>query len=479
MRSYPKKAPDLTSGALTKKILVFSLPLMLSNVLQVFFNLADVAVAGRFAGSAALGAVGSTTTLVMLFTDFLIGIGSGVNAIVARCIGAGDAEQVKRASNAAAAVSALAGAVVSVTGIALAEPLLRLLGTKPELLDGATTYMRIYFAGMPALAFYNFGNGVFSADGDTKKPLAFLFIAGVINVGLNFLFVIACKLSVAGVALASVISQYISAALVFGALLKTGRAYGIDFNDFKIDSDKIKAVLAVGLPSGVQFAVFQTANLFIQAGVNTFDTVMVEGNAAAANADALVYDLMAAFTAACTSFVAQNYGAGKRKRVVKSYLICLAYSFGIGLAVGSALVFSGRYFLALFTSEQAVADAGMKRLGIMGFSYCVCAFVDCTIAASRSLGKTVVPTAIVIMGSCIFRIVWVYTVFACFKTIPSLYLLYVFSWVFTAIAEIAYFIPACKKLLSRCTVGADIPARRRLRRSKLRRKRKRRGNAIN
>lgn len=468
------KALDLTTGSLSKKILIFSLPLMFSNMLQVLFNMADVAVAGRFAGSAALGAVGSTSTLVLLFTDFLIGLGSGVNSIVARCIGTGEEEQVKRASNAAAIVSVVAGVIVGAFGIALAEPMLRMLGTKPELLDDAALYMRIYFTGMPALAFYNFGRGVFSADGDTVKPFLFLLAAGIINVGLNFFFVIACKLSVAGVALASVISQYISAVLVFGALLKTKRAYGIKFLDFRVEAEKVKEVLALGLPAGVQCAVFQTANLFIQAGVNTFDTVMVEGNAAAANADALVYDLLAAIYTACTSFMAQNFGAGKRKRVIKSYFICLAYSFVLGLVVGAALVFSGRFFLSLFTSEQAVIDAGMKRLTIMGFSYCVCVFMDCAIAASRSLGKTVVPTIIVIMGSCVFRIIWVYTIFAYFKTIPSLYLLYVFSWTITAITEIIYFIIICRKLLPLCAPSNNVALKRRLRKLKLRRKKLRR-----
>ena len=406
----------------------------------------------------------------MLFTDFLIGLGSGVNSIVAHCIGTGDEAQVKRASNAAAIVSLVSGAVVGVSGAVLAEPLLRILGTKPELLDGAVLYMRIYFAGMPALAFYNYGRGVFSADGDTVKPLLFLLAAGVINVALNLFFVIVCKLSVAGVAFASVISQYISAVLVFGALVKTKRSYGINFKDFRVEAEKVKHVISLGLPAGVQCAVFQTANLFIQAGVNTFDTVMVEGNAAAANADALVYDMMSAVYTACTSFMAQNFGAGKRKRVIKSYFICLAYSFAIGFVVGVGLVFSGRFFLSFFTSDPAVVEAGMKRLTIMGFSYCVCVFMDCTIAASRSLGKTIIPTVIVIMGSCVFRIIWVYTIFNYFKTIPSLYLLYVFSWIITAAAEIIYFVMLCRRFLPACVPKTDGAKNRRLRRIKQRRK---------
>lgn len=440
-----KQPMNLTEGSLFKKILIFSLPLMASNLLQVLFNMSDVAVVGRFAGSAALGSVGSSTTLVLLFTGFLIGMGSGVNSLVARYLGAENDEEVAVSSNTAAIVSLIVGIVVSLIGIGLSEPLLLLLNTKPELIDGALLYVRIYFAGMPALAIYNYGNGVFSADGDTKKPLFFLLISGIVNVLLNLFFVIVCQLSVTGVALASVISQYLSALFIVIALCHSKRPYRLRLRGFRLDQAKVKDILVLGVPAGLQNAIFQAANLFIQAGVNSFDTVMVEGNSAAANADALVYDLMAAFYTACTSFMAQNYGADKQKRVLQSYFISLLYSFGIGLLIGIALVLFGTSFLSLFTADSAVVEAGMKRLTIMGYSYAFSAFMDCTIAAARGLGKTVVPTVIVIMGSCVFRVIWVYTIFAYFKTIPSLYLLYIFSWTITALAEIVYFVIIYKK----------------------------------
>ena len=208
-----------------------------------------------------------------------------------------------------------------------------------------------------------------------------------------------------------------------------------------------KSILALGLPAGFQNAIFAIANLFIQAGVNSFDSLMVKGNSAAANADPLIYDCMAAFYMACASFMSQNYGAGKPDRVKKSYFISLAYSFGVGLALGGGLFLFGRQFLALFTTESAVIDTGMKRVGVMALAYCISAFMDCTIAASRGLGKTVVPTVIVIMGSCVFRVIWVYTIFAHFHTIPSLYLLYPCSWALTAIAEILYFIHCYKQAM--------------------------------
>ncbi len=440
-----RERADLTHGSLFKKIFLFSLPLMLSNLLQVLFNLSDVAVVGRFAGERALGSVGSTSVYVMLFTGFLIGIGSGVNSLVAQKLGSGEHDEVSKAVHTAAIVCVITGFIIMGMGIGLARPLLLLLRTKPELIDGAILYITIYFLGSPAMALYNFGNGVFSADGNTAKPLIFLGISGVVNIALNLFFVIVCKMSVAGVALASVISQYLSAVLVVTALFISKRPYKLSLKKLRPDKVMAKRVLVLGVPAGVQNAVFQAANLFIQAGVNSFDTVMVEGNAAAANSDALVYDVMAAFYTACTSFIGQNYGAGKRDRILKSYFISTLYAFVFGLIIGVLLVVFGEAFLSLFTTEQAVVDAGMKRLTIMGYSYAVSAFMDGAIAAARGLNKTVIPTIIVIMGSCVFRIIWVYTVFAYFKTIPSLYLLYVFSWVITAVAEIAYLIFAYRK----------------------------------
>lgn len=449
-----KKEPlNLTEGSLFKKMLIFSLPLMLSNVLQVLFNMSDIAVVGRFAGSRALGSVGSAATLVLLFTGFLIGIGSGVNSLIARYIGAGNDKGVSLSCRASFVVSLSMGLIVAALGIGVSEPLLRLLKTKPELIEGSVLYTRIYFCGMPALALFNFGNGVLSADGDTRRPLIFLSIAGGVNIALNLLFVIAFRMSVAGVALASIISQYLSAIMIMVALFRTNRPYRLGFRGFTLDKRKVKDVVMLGVPAGLQNAIFALANLFIQAGVNSFDTVMVEGNSAAANADAFVYDLMAAFYTACTSFMSQNFGAGKKDRLLKSYFISLLYSFLIAVIVCAGLLIFGRQFLSIFTSEKAVVEAGLKRLTIMGYSYAFSCLMDGTIAASRGLGKTVIPTIIVIMGSCVFRIIWVYTVFAYFGTIASLYLLYIFSWMITAVAEIIYFVVIYRKTV--CGVFAD------------------------
>lgn len=434
---------NLTEGSLGKKIFLFSLPLMLSNLLQVLFNMADIAVVGKFAGSNALGSVGSTSILVTLFTSFLIGVGGGINVLVALHIGAGNKKEAKETITTAYVLCLCMGILLLIVGISSARGILSLMNTKPELIDGAVLYLRIYFLGLPAVGVYNCGNAILSAAGDTKKPLYFLSIAGVVNVALNLLLVIVFHLDVAGVAIASIISQYISAILITYAITHGDNVYTISLHHQTLRSlvfkDKLTAILKLGLPSGLQNMVFMFANLFVQVGVNSFSATMVAANSAAANADGPVYEVMAAFYVACSSFMGQNLGAKKKDRVLKSYFVSLSYSFFIGLILGLTILFMGPDFLLLFTSDPAVIELGMYRLKIMSVSYAFSAFMDCTIAASRGLGKTVVPTFIVIMGSCVFRVIWIYTIFAYFKTIPSLYLLYIFSWTITATAEIIYF----------------------------------------
>ncbi len=433
---------DMTTGSLWKKIFVFSVPLMFSQVLQVLFNMADVAVVGRFASARALGAVGSTTILVTLFTGFLIGMGSGVNVITAQHLGAKEQRKTFEFNHTALLVCLLTGLLICALCLLLARFMLNLLNTKPELIDGAELYFRIYALGMPALALFNYGNGVLSANGDTSRPLIYLTIAGVANVILNLFFVIVCGMAENGVALASIITQYMSAAMILWHMSRQHDDCRLSLKKVRFYKGHARHLLGLGLPAGLQNAIFAIANLFIQAGVNSLDTVMVEGNSAAANADALIYNVMAAFYTACSTFMGQNWGAKKQDRMLKSYAVSLIYSFLVGLLLGGLLYFFGETFLRLFTQdhETDVVQAGMQRIRIMGFSYCVSAFMDCTIAASRGIGKSFGPTVIVILGSCVFRVIWVYTIFAHFKTIPSLYLLYVFSWTITAIAEILFFL---------------------------------------
>lgn len=436
---------DMCNGNLYKNILSFSVPLMLSNLLQVLFNMADIAVVGRFAGALALGAVGSTSTLILLFTGILIGLGAGINVVTAYFLGAKKHKDAAEAMHTALLLCLIISGTVAIAALALSESILSLMGTKSELLSGAVLYFRIYMLGLPALSLYNFGNAVLSALGDTRRPLIFLSIAGAINIILNLFFVLVLHMSEDGVAAASAISQYVSAILVLLALFRGVGILKLRLCDVKLNVDKARKILKIGIPSGFQYAIFAFANVFIQTGVNTFDAAMVAGNAAAANADPLIYDIMAAFYTACSSFIAQNAGAGNKKRVLRSYFVSTLYAFLTGLVLGCAALLFSRQFLSLFATDERVIIAGQKRLGVMALSYCVSAFMDATIAASRGLGKTLVPSAIVIAGSCVFRIVWLYTVFAHFRTIESLFLLYVFSWIITSIAEIAYFVFCYKK----------------------------------
>ncbi len=438
----------MTDGSLWKNMLLFSIPLMLSQLLQVLFNMADVAVVGKFSSAEALGAVGSTTILVSLFTGFLIGMGSAVNVRVAQNLGAQDGKRTSASVRTSFVICLATGCIIMVLCLVSARFMLELLGTKDDLIEGAILYFRIYALGMPALGIFNFGNGVLSANGDTKRPLAYLMIAGILNVIFNLFFVIVCGMAEDGVALASIITQYVSAVLILIHMRRQDDNCAFRFQDLKngMDRSEGKSIFKMGIMAGLQFAIFAIANLFIQGAVNSFDSVMVEGNSAAANADSIIYNVMAAFYTACSTFMGQNLGAGKRDRVLKSYFIGIVYSFLTGAILGGALFLFGREFLSLFANDEAVIEAGLQRTQIMCFSYAFGAFMDCSIAACRGIGKSLVPTAIVIMGSCVFRVAWIYTVFAYFHTIPSLYLLYIFSWVITAIAEIIYFIVSYKKL---------------------------------
>ena len=500
---------ELTKGNLWKQIWIYSVPLMLTNLLQVFFNLADVAVVGKFAGPISLGGVGYTTLLVTLTTGFLIGMSNGVNTLTALFIGSGEKDREVKTVHTGFVLCLATGLAVLILGIIFANPILSLLGTKDELFSEASIYFKIYMLGSPALAIYNYGNAVLSAAGDTKKPLKYLTIAGIINVLLNLVFVIGLGMQASGVALASILSQYVSAILILRALLKTTETYGLQLgrilagkkanrNDsaFSLAADHVEEISAepevvdqttaitkpvvtvhtkattepavvdqtiattkllvdwkiaarilnISIPAAFQYSLFAVANLVVQSAVNSFDHITVEGNSAAMNADAVIYDMMAAFYTACSSFVAQNYGAGNKDRIRKTYLITTFYSFMVGFVLGSLLFVFKNQFLFLFTSDQQVIQQGAIRISVMAFSYCVSALMDNATAGARGLGKTLVPTVAIIFGSVVYRVLWIMTVFAHFHTLQSLYLLYVTAWTFTAIIGNTYFVGLYKKI---------------------------------
>lgn len=333
---------QMTTGSLWKNILLFSLPLMMTQVLEVLFNLSDVAIAGKFADYIALGAVGSTTLLVSLFTGFLIGMGAGVNVRAAHRLGAGDDEGVRMTVHSSLLVCGIIGVIVCLVCLFLAEPMLTLLRTKSELITEAVTYLRIYSLGMPAMAVYNFGSGILSACGETKRPLIYLSIAGALNVALNLFFVICCGMAASGVAAASVISQYLSAGLIVVHLVRRRDCCALRPSRKYISRKACADVLMLGIPAGIQNAVFAVANLFVQTGVNHFDAITVSGNSAAANADAIIFNVQAAIHTACASFISRNRGAGNHSRMMKSYAVSLTYSFAAGAILGGLLMLFGR-----------------------------------------------------------------------------------------------------------------------------------------
>ena len=436
-----KSLTTFTEGSLFKGIILFSLPLMASQILQVLFNISDVIIVGKGVADSTIpvGAVGSTSTLLTLFTGFLIGIGAGINVKVAQYLGAKREKDVKETVDTSLVLSAAMGVIIFALCFILARQLLELLKTKDELLDKAVTYFRIFSFGMPALGIFNYGNGVLSAAGDTKRPLIYLTVSGISNIGLNFFFVLVCGLDVEGVALASVITQYMSAIAVVVRLLKIKDAHRLDLKHFTFKWKKASEVLALGIPAGIQNGIFAVANIFIQVGINKFEYKQVTGINTAQNADTIIYNIMMAFYTACSTFIGQNYGAGKPARAIKSYYVTTLYAFAFGLILGALVFFKGDLFISMFDSDPEVIAAGMQKLKIMGFSFCISAFMDNSIAASRGIGKSLVPTIVVILGSCVFRVVWIYTVFAHYKTITSLFLLYPVSWIITGIAETIYF----------------------------------------
>lgn len=437
---------EMKKGNLWRSIWIYSVPLMFTNLLQLLFNIADVAIVGKFAGSISLGAVGSTTLLISLTTGWLIGISNGVNAVVAFFAGADERNQEQKAIQTGFLLCLAIGLIIFGAGFLWAEDILELLGTKDEFIWEATRYFRIYMMGSPALAIFNYGNSVLSAEGNTKKPLNYLTISGVVNVVLNLYFVIGLHMTSEGVAYASIIAQYISAALIIRALLITKKNYRIDVRNFSIDHKLSGKILKIGIPAALQYSLFAVANLFVQSAVNSFDYVIVEGNSAAMNFDSIVYEMMAAFYIACTSFVAQNYGANQKERVRKTYFITTVYSFSIAVILGAVIHIFRTSLLYIFTNDAAVVSAGAIRLGILSITYCLSAFMDNATAACRGLGGTLIPTVIVLLGTIAFRIVWIYTVFEYFHTLEVLYLLYGCAFVITAVFQNLYLLKLYRKI---------------------------------
>lgn len=441
-----KNEIDMTHGPLLGKILIFAIPLIFSSVLQLLFNAADIIVVGQWSGKEALAAVGSTGALVNLMTNLFIGLSVGANVLFARYIGAKQEQEARETLHTSVLVSLASGVFLALAGLLFTKPLLVLMSTPDDVINLSAIYLKIYFLGMPAMLFFNFGSALLRAVGDTKRPLIFLALAGVINFGLNLLFVIVLNLSVVGVGLATIISQYISALLLFLCLIKGSGVCKLDFNLLHVYPTQLQKILSIGIPAGLQSTIFSISNVLIQSSVNSFDsTTIIAGNSAASNIEGFVYVAMNALYQTALSFVSQNYGAKQYRRIHKILACCQGCVIFIGIVLGNTVNYYGNQLVALYNSDPAVIAAGKLRLQYICTIYCFCGIMDVFTGTMRGLGYSIMPTIVSLLGACAFRVVWILTVFAAFHDIRILYLSYPISWVLTFTTHFICYLVVTRK----------------------------------
>lgn len=440
---------DMCHGPIFSKVIVFALPLMLSGVLQLLFNAADIIVVGQYVGSTALAAVGATGSLTNLLLNLLMGLSVGSNVVVARFYGARDDEKVSQAVHTSILISVICGVVMVFIGVFLAEPLLIMMGTPENVLDGAAQYMRIYFAGVPVIMLYNFGSAVLRAVGDTKRPMYFLILAGVANVVMNLIFVIVFHMGVAGVALATVISQGIAAVLVLICLLRANGSIRLYFHRLKLHKEVLIEMVKVGLPAGLQGMLFNVSNVLIQSSINSFGDLAMAGNTAASNIEGFVGTCMNAVYQAALCFTSQNYGAGKYSRIRKIRNRCEVLTGSVGLGLGLLAFACGPVLLKLYATDPVVIEYGLLRMSIMCTTFFICGMMDCMVGCLRGIGYSFVPMLVSLAGACGFRLLWIFTVFQWFRSLEVLYLSYPISWAITGIAHTICFIVVSRKKLPR------------------------------
>lgn len=437
---------DMCNGPLLGKILAFSIPLMLSGMLQLLFNAADIVVVGQFAGSDSLAAVGSTSSLINLLVNLFIGLSVGANVLVARFYGAGQKKELSEMVHTAILTSLVSGVLLIFVGVLLAEPALRLMDTPENVLEQAILYMRIYFVGMPVMMAYNFGSAILRAVGDTKRPLYYLLVAGVVNVVLNLVFVIVFSLGVAGVAIATVISQVVSALLVLRCLMHSDGDYRLILQELKIVPDKLFKMIQIGLPAGLQGMLFSISNVLIQSSVNSFGSIAMAGNTAASNIEGFIYTAMNSLYQTAISFTGQNYGAQKYKRIGKILLQCQLIVIIVGIVGGNAAYFSSETLLRLYSKDAQVIEYGVLRLSIICTTYCLCGMMDVMVGSLRGMGYSIMPMLVSLSGACLFRVVWIYTIFKQYHTLKCLYWSYPISWTLTFLVHLLCFAVVYRRL---------------------------------
>lgn len=440
---------DMCNGPLLGKILIYSLPLMLSGILQLLFNAADMIVVGRWVGSDALAAVGSTGSLVNLLVNVFIGLSVGTNVLVAGYYGARQDKDLSETVHTAVLTAFICGCALIFIGFFVSPYALKLMGAPIEVLDQSVLYLRIYFAGMPAMMVYNFGSAILRAVGDTKRPLFFLTAAGVINVVLNLFFIIWCHMGVAGVALATTISQCVSAVLVVLCLMQSESAYQIKLKELRITPHKLGKMVRIGLPAGMQGAVFSLSNVLIQSSVNSFGSVAMAGNSASANLEGFVYVGMNTFHQTAVSFTGQNYGAKQYKRIGKIFWYCTLCVCISGLVLGNGFYLFGRQLLHLYSPDEEVITYGLTRMLYICCPYFLCGLMDTVMGMLRGMGYAVMPMLVSLTGACLLRIIWIYTIFAEHRTLEVLYLSYPFTWTVTMLVHLCCFVVVYRKLMKK------------------------------
>ncbi len=422
---------DMTTGNLGKKILLFTLPLMFTSILQLLFNACDIIVIGRFRDHTALSAISSTGALINLITNLFIGLSVGSNIVMARCYGSKDREKAKKVAHTSVVVSLVAGIFIGAFGFVFAKNLLLLMGSPSDVIDLAAAYVRIYFVGMPFNLLYNFGSALLRAGGDTKRPLIYLSIAGVFNIGANLLFVLGFGMSTDGVAYATVISQIISSVLVLLTLIREKNYCHISLKSLKADRKILWEITRIGLPAGLQGTLFSLSNVIIQSSINFFGSYVMAGNGAASNIEGFIYVCMNAFYHAALSFTSQNMGAKQYENIRKINKYCLYYVLLFGGILGVGAYLSAGTLLQIYTTDAEVVQIGIIRMAILCAPYFLCGIMDVMVGSLRGLGHSLVPMIVSLIGVCGMRLIWVYTLFRMNMNLGLLYASYPISWILT------------------------------------------------
>ena len=430
---------DMCNGSIMDKLISFSLPLMLSGILQLMFNAVDIVVVGRFSGSQALAAVGSTTALINIFTNLFIGISLGANVLAARFYASGKEKEMSETVHTAITLALISGIIMAVVGLLLAKWALRLMGTPSDVIELSTLYMRIYFCGMPFFMLYNYGAAILRAVGDTKRPLVFLIISGVANAGLNMILVIIFHMGVAGVGIGTVISQLISCILVLRCLYKSEGCYQLRFSKLRIQKVYLRQIFQVGIPAGIQSTVINFSNALLQSSVNSFGSTAMAGYTAANNILGFLYASVNAVTQACMSFTSQNYGVGKYKRMDRVLINCLILSVVISGVLGCGSYAFGTEILKVYTEDPKVIQCGLEILSMTTVTYFLCGIMDLFPGALRGMGRSGVPMILSIIGTVGTRIVWIFMLFPQHRSLKFLFISYPASWLFTIVMQVICF----------------------------------------